>query len=212
MRFWKKRPIDGDPLVGIAIASYQPNLRDRRSAAFRALLSSLAAQTYTRFRVEVTHDGPPANGLTHLVEEAGVGANIEIWCAKKRHGEHGHPHRQGAIERLLAKGCDWILLTNDDNYYVPVFLEAMLTVGTRAPKPRLVHSDMLHSHRNWAVMATRPKAGAIDLGSCLAHRSLVERVRFADLSFRGDGIWIEKLAKEARGKIGKVPLPLFVHN
>jgi len=71
---------------------------------------------------------------------------------------------------------------------------------------------MLHSHRGWSVLITKPKAGAIDLGACLVHKSLTEKVKFDDFSFRGDGIWIEKLAMAAKGRVAKVSAPLFVHN
>lgn len=214
MRFWKSKPVDGDPLVGAAVACYQPgNPHDRRAFALKALLASLGAQTYSRLRVEVTHDGPARTWLPELIAgAAGASLPCALTYSAQRDGSHGHPHRQAAIERLLRQGAEWILLTNDDNYYVPVFLEALLSAGTRKPHPRVVYCDMLHSHRQWKLFTTRPKAGAIDLGCVLAHKEAVEKVRFDDHSFRGDGIWIEKLVRACRGRVAHVPLPLFVHN
>lgn len=211
MRFWKPRSVQGLPTVGMAIASHLATLQQERG--LECLVSSLAAQTYGNWKALVVHDGPVSPmrqpTLKNLTAEEPV--RVEVWETAERKQQFGHPHRQAAVERLIKMGCEWIGLTNQDNYYVPVYFEWMLSAA-QAKKVPLVYCDMVHSHQQWKPMTTRPKRGQIDLGGFLAHKSLVERVRFDKFTFAGDGDYFERLLQAAKNRVEKVAATLFIHN
>lgn len=214
MRYWKPKPVPGTPLVGIAAAAYlgadQP---DRLRGALAALAGSLDAQTYPHWLLEVTHDGPYPHDPDTLryFERWDYHPRVTVVETATREQKFGHPHRQAAVERLLAAGCEWIGLTNQDNYYAPTYLEWLLHEGVVKKAP-FVYCDCVHSHKLWKPMPTRPRRGHIDLGGFLAHRSVVEKVKFDKFTFSGDADYITRLVQAAGGKTEKVAACLFVHN
>jgi hypothetical protein len=210
MRYWKTKSIEAPAKVGMGIASYLngPD-RKRRLSQLRCLLASLEAQTHEDWRAIVVHDGP--------VDDRDTCKDLVDLCRGRTHllitgerlGQFGHPNRRLAIEGL--QGCQWIGLTNEDNYYMPVFMEWLVSEGQRRDA-LLVHADMVHSHKLWQVLSTSPKRGRLDLGGMLVRAELATRVPFDNYEFAGDGHWINKLAEKAGNRVAKVPAVLFVHN
>lgn len=215
MRYWKPK-LKAGPTVGIVVASYL-NEDERRVPALTSLLASIAAQTYQNWRLKIIHDGPTTVSLpqNELIKDP----RVEFLCTKERKLKHGHPHRhEHAVAPFKYQGTDaeaatnpdYLMFTNDDNYYMPVFLEWMLSEAV-ALKTDFVYCDMVHSHRMWQHFVTTPKKGRIDLGSFLVHRSLVEKTPWTDFSFAGDGTYIEALVASAT-RVRKLDATLFVHN
>lgn len=203
MRYWKQRPTPGMPRVGIAIASY---LRDdrRQLAALRCLLASLEAQTYPHWRAVVVHDGPLGSERPDWLRSG----RFEFRETPVRAGQFGHPHRQPAAASLAD--CPIVGFSNGDNYYAPVFLEALVH-EIAARKADLAYCDMVHSHQLWKPVTTKPTRGKIDVGGFLVRRSLVEQTPWTDYTFSGDGRYVEALVRKCR-RVAKVPGCLFVHN
>lgn len=212
MRYWKPRTIADNPKVGIAVAAYlSATVRD--GPALECLCSALQAQTYHNWYALVVHDGPTAmsdervlKGIRDREDE-----RFETWVTAERKQQFGHPWRQPAVERLLQVGCEWVGLTNQDNYYCPVYLEWMLSEAQRHKAP-FVYCDFVRSHKQWAVHNSRPKKGQLDLGAFLAHKSIVSKIKFDKLTFDGDGDYINRLVQAAKHRVAKVSAPLMVHN
>lgn len=202
MRFWKSRTV-AETKVGIGVAAFLNKETQRLSHALQSLVSSLQAQTITPHMIQVTHDGPYTGPPLTL--------GVPFVSTKDHVGKFGHPHRQATIDTLMKAGCEWILLTNQDNWYAPVFLEWLLSDAQRQKMP-LVYCDMVHSHKLWKPFTTQPRRGQVDLGGFLFHRTLAERVRFDKHTFDGDGDFFERLRQTAKGRVAKVAATLFVHN
>jgi hypothetical protein len=175
MRFWKPHPVPGAPVVGVAVATWLGHSEGHRVRTLAALVASFRCQTYTSWKMEITHDGPVPDEMTHVVAEFRDLCDVDFVETETREQKFGHPHRQAAIDRLIARGCEWIGLTNDDNYYVPVYLEWMLHEATKAKAP-LVYCDCVHSHKLWKPLTTEMRRGKIDLGGFLVHRYRMEIV------------------------------------
>lgn len=212
MRYWKQKHVKGEPTVGIGVAAYI-NGDKRRQAALKSLVASFQAQTYARWKLMIYHDGPLERGLE-------IGKIIDLsdhrinWVeTAERRQKFGHPWRQKAIDALCST-CHWLLLTNDDNWYAPVFLEWLLAVATNKPKPGCVfaYCDCVHSHKLWKNMITQPRYKHLDLGGFLVHSGIAKRVPFDKFEFNGDGDWINRLVKEAGQRVVKVSATLYVHN
>lgn len=196
---WTPREVRGNPKVSMVIAAY------RRPDPLACLLWCLKSQTWDNWEAIVMHDGEGPQDR-QVVE--GIGdPRIRFVETAVRQGNWGHPLRGTAVQ--LAAG-DFIGMTNDDNYYAPVYFEWMLhelTVGGAD----FVHCNMVHSHAEWAAFPTAPRKHQIDMGGWLARADLVKTTPFWDMSFTGDGTFVEELAAKAR-KVVHVPGFLFIHN
>lgn len=212
MRYWKPMPPKGNPKVGIAVAAYLPRPEAREAAALECLVASLRAQTYPNWAAEVTHDGPYPHDHAALTffDQWDAEPRVTVVEAAERKQQFGHPHRPAALQRLLDAGCDWVGLTNQDNYYAPVYLEWMLSEA-QARNAELAYCDCVHSHKKWKPLACEVARGRIDLGGFLVRADLAAKIKFDKTTFAADWDWVSRLRKAAK-KVAKVPGTLFVHN
>ena len=210
IRMWKTRKVPGNPLVSMVVASY---LREdeRRWSSLMCLVWSLMAQTYQNWEVVIVHDGrlPPDEATRRKIERL---ENISLSKVRfletpERRAKFGHPWREYGIKQAKGK---YICLSNDDNLYAPVFVEALVAELVNG-KNQFAYCDMIHSHQQWRFFSTQPRKSKLDLGAWIADGDLVRSTPWTDFSFSGDGTFIEALVKKAKGVV-KVPSCLFVHN
>jgi len=211
VRYWKPKPLLAKPLVGIAVASFlNGEDKERRVASLCGLLHAFCAQTYTNWQVLVTHDGPLVGELSPYLVELLKDKRISFIATEERKQQFGHPHRQAAIESLVKKGAEWVGLTNDDNYYMPVYFEWLLTIA-QEKKADFVYCDSVHSHKQWKPLTGEIRRGRIDLGGFLANKGLLAKVKFDKFTFAGDWDFIYRL-RLATKRVAKAHGTLFVHN
>lgn len=203
MRFWKPRPLPRKVTVAMIVASYL-NGDKRRHASLHCLLTSLLAQTHQDWTATVVHDGPTA--MLPLPREI-YDARVQFVRTSRRLEQFGHPHRHAYA---MQADAEVIGFTNDDNYYMPTYFEWLLADMVRQ-KADFVYCDMVHSHKMWRPMTTRPMYKHLDVGGFLVTKKLVAATPWVDFSFKGDGTYIDALVAKAR-KVVKVPATLFVHN
>jgi hypothetical protein len=211
MRFWKPKRVPGAPIVGLGVAAHFAD--ERQLYACWGLACALKAQTWPRWRAHIIHDGPtlPLPSIVGLLTFLASDPRFTYEPTAERKKQFGHPHRQRALDYLTGV-CDWVGLTNQDNYYAPSYFEMMLGEAHAAKTPvDFVYSDMVHSHRLWKPMVTKPKKSHLDLGAWLARSELVKQVPFDQTGFAADGDYIDRLVKRAKG-LAKVNAALFVHN
>jgi glycosyltransferase involved in cell wall biosynthesis len=191
----------------------------RRYEKIPVLIYSLMCQTYQDFRLVVIHDGDDArmrNILSTLRE--GFPDRLDFVFTDRRFADYGHSLRALAIEK-----CDteFMMLTNDDNYYAPTFLELMFKKADSEGLD-LVLCDMVHSHNkpggrpqgSYEAFHTEPSTNNADIGCFILKTELAKRVGFRDKGFAGDGTFIDDVMNKSgcTVKWGKVDKILFVHN
>jgi len=212
MRYWKSKYIPKPYKVGIGVAAYL-NEDERHRHALRCLVASFQAQTWQNWKMVIVHDGPVLGAENEAVMNGFevTDKRIVVLRPEERKQQHGHPYRQLAIDTLVEE-CDWITLTNQDNYYAPVFVEWLLFVGSQTQGCGLVHCDMVHSHKYWKPMETQPRYKHLDLGGFMVKHTIAREVPFDNFEFNGDGDWINRLVAKAKNQVQHVPATLFVHN
>jgi len=194
----------------ISIASYQ------RPDLIRCLLWSLASQTSKDFKISVYHDGPSdvIRGIIEGFKSEVTNLEVSYFDSNTRFNDYGHSLREIALARCETK---LMLLTNDDNYYVPTFVEEILSQDWE--NADIVYFDMVHNHKiydlpnpiGYQTLITEPRVNRIDMGSFAFRTELGKKAGFADKSHSADGYFFEKmLALGAR--IIKIKKVLFVHN
>ena len=139
---------------------------------------------------------------------------FDFLFTEKRFNDYGHSLRQMAIEQCRS---EFILLTNDDNYYAPPFLEHMFNKidsdGLDVVLCDMIHNYDIHGKSSYNVLITQPKRLFVDIGCFIARTKLAKQVGFRDKTHNGDATYFEDLvAADPNIKIGKVDKVLFVHN
>jgi predicted protein tyrosine phosphatase len=183
-----------EPLVSLIVrVKYAPD----RMTAF---MLSMRRQRYDNWQLVFVTDG--RNAAARKLAEDAADPRIKVVETEKALGRWGHPHRQAGID---ASTGGLIGLSNDDNYYVPGYLEQMVN-AIENEKADIAMCSMLHSYWGWQQV----EAGH-DLGSWIARRELISRTPWTGDYFFYDADYLALLKKNA-SRIAIVNRPLFIHN
>lgn len=169
-----------------------------------AMIFSLQRQTHADWEGIVTTDGPNPEAKK-LVESMGD-ARLKLLETSEAKGFWGHPHRNLSIQACTG---DIIGLTNDDNYYVPGYMECMLE-GMTGNKLDMVLCHMVHSHHRWQLVETHVVIGGCDLGNWLVKAEIAKSTPWPGNDFFDDGRYVQTMSRKCR--TGILPMPLFVKN
>jgi len=184
---------DPEPLVSMCIRlKYDPE-------RLQLFLLSMRRQRYENWELVAVTDvpNPPAAELVKSMADP----RVTLIQTDKSLGRWGHPHRQVGIDACRG---EFIGLSNDDNYYVPGYLEQMVMASDAAD---LILCYCLHSYGGWGVFAE-----GLDLGFWLARASLIRRLPWTGLEFTSDREYLLKVKALAAGRIAVVKRPLLIHN
>ena len=192
-------------LVRVCISAYL-NDSPKKLAATLACVYSLLYQTYDNYEIFIHHDGP-LNDNTLAEKFRKLSKKITFIDNLEHRGHWGffHRHRVSLMEPLP----DWVVYTNEDNYYVPVFLERMLKAA-KTNDSKMVICDMLHSHNNYTILNTYPAPNGIDMGAFMTHIDLIKDTPWTHYDAAADGKYAHELASKTTPV--KADGILFVHN
>ncbi len=173
------------------------------------LVRSLQLQTHTNWKLLLIHDGPNLQNLKQKMEHINDNRITYIETTTRR-GYWGHYVRQHGLNLAKDIVCDYIVMTNADNYYVPNFIEKMFEkIGENIA----VYCDIIHNYKNWALFPTRLEKYHMDCGCFMAKKEVVLSVGWKKVTWDSDWYYVNDIiTKYGRDKILKVSLPLFVHN
>lgn len=192
-----------EPLVSLVVRLKYPPDR------IAALIMSMERQRWKNWEMIVVTDGPLTPWYEHPASRWLIDGRVQVVQTAESKGRWGHPHRQLGIDRAL-QDADFIGLSNDDNYYVPGYLDQMV-YALESQQADLVLCDYLSHYHGWQVVRTKPEPFHCDLGCWLARAALVKATPWQGAEFTSDGDYVERLAKAAQ-KVVKVDRPLFCHN
>ena len=188
-----------------------------RYEELRVLIGSFLVQTRKDWILHIVYDGPPPQGILDIIAPFLKGKKkderINFYQSAKRYEKYGHPNRRTMLQYIQTDTKDFILMTNDDNYYVPVFVEYMLTeckfnVG-------IVYCDTVHSHARYDVNYSELRENSIDMGAFIVRSDIAKATGFNSDNFSADGIYAEECNRNClknRLKAVKIKKALFIHN
>ena len=183
----------------------------KRTIPLRGLIDSFLLQTNPNWILYIVHDGKMPQGVKN-VSELYTDDRILFIETEKRNGHYGHPNRKTILETLPS--CDdYVLMTNDDNYYVPRFVEFML-------KPcgkdiGIVCCDVIHSHFDYNYHKSVLRENGIDMGAFIVRLDVAKATGFNHVDFSADGKYAEQCSKRCRRRgleTIHIEKGLFVHN
>jgi hypothetical protein len=183
-----------------------------RPISMRILLDCFLMQTVPNWELIIIHDG---NASADVLKTVSLydDPRIQFRESPERYGQYGHPNRKIFLSELSGSKEEFIILTNDDNYYVPILAIEILT--RCKPDVGMVYFDTVHSHFLYNVLKTEVKVDRIDVGSFAVRADVAKKVGFNNFAFNGDGYYACACAQYCRThklKVEYIPKPLFVHN
>lgn len=196
-----------NPKFSIIITAYN------RFNQLKCLIYSLSSQTFSDYEIIIIHDGwnPLFRNWFQSVDSP---SKIRYYETPVRHNDWGMSLRNYGL--TLAKG-QYIINTNDDNYYVPIWLEEINNILTTNPHCNFVYYDMVtnhnniesHNHKDYGLFVPQLRHSYIDMGQFVIHRDLIIDYKFESVA-PADGVFIEYI----KDKLNPVYIDkiLFVHN
>ena len=192
-------------IIAMAVAYERP-------VSMRILIDSFLVQTNPNWELTIVHDGWASDEVWKTLELYDD-PRIRYRQSEERYGQYGHYNRKKFLKDLDADPLDYILLTNDDNYYVPVMVNKVLSMCNDSVG--LVFWDIVHSHFDYDVLKSQIKVDRIDVGSFVVRADVAKSIGFNQVCFNGDGYYAENCAGYCANhklSIKYIPKCLFVHN
>jgi glycosyltransferase involved in cell wall biosynthesis len=196
------------PKFSIIVVCYQ------RYNNLQCLLYSLLAQTYKDFEVIIIHDGYDIEHEKIASEFVSKDSRFRYMYTDTRYNDWGMSLRNLGVS--AAKG-EWVINTNDDNYYVPIYLNELADKIEANKECNFIYYDCVLSHHNvlnhngkdYGLLIPQIRSCYIDMGQFAVKSEIISRYKFK-ISFTGDGELVEDMKHELKPEyIDKI---LFVHN
>lgn len=177
-----------------------------RPAPLASMLASLIAQTDPDWGAHVVIDNLEGDHIIKLVESFGD-PRIRWTKLKERYNDWGHTPREYGKQQSDA---DYIIMSGDDNYYVPTAVEELRRATL--DRPGLVYWDMVHSHYEYRYFRCTPFVYQIDVGAFATRRDIAQAIKLGT-GYIADGEYVEEFkARYPFEWIVKIQKVLYVHN
>lgn len=162
----------------------------------KSMLSSLMAQTDGDWSANVVIDDVSNDEITNLIKEF-KDDRLYFTFAGKRYNDFGHTPREIGKNLSIAK---YIILTGDDNYYTPNFVEELKKNSTN--NPVMIYWDMVHNHKHYATdthysyWKTLLVNCGIDMGSFATRGDVLKKYTLENNNFCADGKLVENILND----------------
>lgn len=185
--------------------------------SFPEIISSLICQTHKNWELLLIHDGPNNTGINKYI----IAINdprIKFIETENHAGNWGHSIRKWALdeikEKRLSENADYIVITNADNYHVPVYCEYMLNGFENNNSAIAVYCEkMVHSYQKWNVQNCSLQLGHVDCAGIMIKTEVACQVGWNDFSHSSDWIYFNNIIRRYGIKnFIKVNGCLLIHN
>ncbi len=174
------------------------------------VISSIFSQRSDKWKIHVVADAP-YDGYQKVKDYFHGDERIKFSELEGPHKDWGHTPRNYGLEHATE---DWVVMSGDDNYYMPVFVDHFLEVGEKGGV-HFVYCDMIHNWVNseYHHIKSQPRYGAIDIGNFMTKRENAQKLRLNVSQVAADATFVEDyLRKFNREGVRYIQKPLYVHN
>ena len=181
-----------------------------RVLPLQIMINCFQVQTDPKWEMHIIHDGPAPQEVKNIIPND---PRVNFYETKQRMKNYGHPNRRYLLNTIAARPNDFILITNDDNYYVPMFVQFMRAEVKQGVG--IVYNDCLHNYYSYNVLKSKMQINYIDMGSFIVRADVAKAVGFTSDAFHADGIYAEACAGycNSHGLLIKyIPKSLMIHN
>lgn len=180
--------------------------------SYPEIISSLINQTHQNWELLLVHDGPSSMDIKSIVE-ATKDKRITYIETKVRMGNWGHSIRSEYLEKLRHVDCDFVVITNADNFHAPVYCEYLIKGFTNGQVATYC-SDMIHSYTGWKNIQCKLQQGYLDAAGVMVRKEAAVSVGWNNLqAHSADWLYFKELIdKYGEHNFGKVEGTLLIHN
>ena len=191
------------PILEFVIATYT----DTESLIL--LLQCLRVQTSDNWIANVVIDGHDIK-YDSLKSMYANDKRIRFTNIDGPNNDWGHTPRNYGLEQATG---DFVILTSDDNYYVPTFVE-VVTKAANADT-LFMYCDMIHNYSAYVPQECQPRLYHIDMGNMVLRPDLANQIKLNPKIEAADGVLCEEYINrfcQDRSTIIKIKNTLYVHN
>lgn len=178
----------------------------------KTIVCSLLAQTNENWTAHIVGDCVDNNMLeeihkflNHINDGRIRFSNLPV-----QYNNWGHTPRNYGLENAME---EWVVMTGEDNYYVPTFVDNFLSVVK--DDVNFVFCNMVHnwSADNYITVNCGIEYGKIDIGNFMTRTSNAKQLRLKAKINQADFLFVEEYVNKFKdGKIIKIDKFLYVHN
>jgi glycosyltransferase involved in cell wall biosynthesis len=179
----------------------------------KCFINCIKAQTNDNWTLHIVHDGPN-QALGEDLRDNGylVKEKVIFYESERRTGHHGHFLRSWALKNVVTR--EYVLITNGDNYYVPVMVDHVLQSPADFIYFDCIHnypSPVFHNRSSYGYLTAELRFGHIDMGCVAIKSSLAQKVGFNHSHPCADWDYFKEVlaTQPTTRRIDKI---LFVHN
>jgi glycosyltransferase involved in cell wall biosynthesis len=181
-----------------------------RNDNLMSILYSLVVQTNNNWKAHVVIDNKPIPIFDKIIELFKEENRIKFTYINGPHNDVGHTPRNYGLENATE---EWVVMTGDDNYYIPTFVNEIFNVIEDDTK--FVYCDMIHNGYDYQFFNTHHSSHHIDIGNMIMKTELAKQFRLDKTRLDADGVlcneYIDRNCKE-ENTIKKINKILYVHN
>ena len=175
------------------------------------MVGSLMAQSNPNWTAHIVADCPEED-VTNRIKEMVTFFNddrIKLTILPERYNDWGHTPRQYGLDNATE---EWVIMTGEDNYYVPEFVDLMLKESINQ---HFVYCNMVHNwiNKEYIPIQSILELGSIDIGSFMTKTNLANKIKLRTTEEWADWYFVEEFQKKFKvAKFKKVNRILYVHN
>lgn len=179
-----------------------------RPEKLKVLLQSLIVQNNPNWIAHVIIDGL-TNDYFEVKELYQEEDRIRFSHIDGPNNDWGHTARNYGLDNSKE---EWIVMTGDDNYYVPSFVNLFLKEGKY--NFDFIYCDLIHDMKrdDYQPIPSKIQLGWIDIGNFMVRRKTIGDLRLETKSYEADFKFVSRITKYATNKITKINKILYVHN
>lgn len=173
-------------------------------------ISSIVSQYSPNWRVHVVADGV-YDGYDRIKDIFKNESRIRFSELDGPHNDWGHTPRNFGLDRATE---EWVVMTGDDNYYMPIFVGEFLKAAEL--DTHFVYCNLVHDwgpSKNYIPLDSEPKINKIDIGNFMTKTEYSKQIKLNTEYINADGRFVlEYLKKFDNKEIVKINKILYVHN
>jgi glycosyltransferase involved in cell wall biosynthesis len=175
------------------------------------MVASLTAQSNPNWKAHIVADCPDDDVVEQMKTMVTFfnDERIRLTVLDKRYNDWGHTPRQYGLDNSTE---EWVIMTGEDNYYVPEFVDIMLG---ESEHQHFVYCDMVHNwiNRDYIPLLSKLQLGRIDIGSFMVKSNMAKKIKLRIDQEWADWYFVEEFMKKfTAAKMKKVNRILYVHN
>jgi glycosyltransferase involved in cell wall biosynthesis len=188
----------------------------KRVDLLTTIISSIVAQTNPNWTIHVVADFPPEEIKERYLDIIAFfdahKDKIKFSTTDVRYNDWGHTPRNIGLKAATE---EWVVMTGEDNYYAPTFVENFLSSVKGRDDVHFVFCNMVHNWVNddYIPIQCAIEFGKIDIGNFMVRTHNARKIELKENIEQADYYFIEEyLARFPEGKIIHVDKILYVHN